>query len=194
MSGAEMDRTGPKPEEHNFEELNASVQLPWQSNLPQGASTETFSTRVVLTVTTGRLLTEPQEERGNGFDNLYKILSYMTGDEAYTHALGRFAEECRPWLNRWYPGLQGVERELVVLDARLEAANDKQAAVEQWLTETLIKLGIPSELEVAQIPRDDHTVRDPSDELKDVAGLDKKILRIDLRPQEPEDPADWWKK
>ena len=40
--------------------------------------TKRFSLRTVLTVTTGRLLTAPTEDGGNGIGDLYEILGWIT--------------------------------------------------------------------------------------------------------------------
>lgn len=69
-------------------------------------STKKFPLRDVLTVTTGRLLTKGKGKDDNGIGDLYKILGHMTGDDGVmTHQLGRFSEECKPWLLKWFPEL-----------------------------------------------------------------------------------------
>ena len=49
--------------------------------------TKTFDLGTVLTVTTGRLLTD--------IGNLYEILNFMTGDDLMTHQLPRATEACK---------------------------------------------------------------------------------------------------
>ena len=44
-----------------------------------------FPLRVVLTVTTGRLLTELKDNQNNGIGDLYDILNHMTGDTLFLH-------------------------------------------------------------------------------------------------------------
>ena len=70
--------------------------------------TKRFSLRTVLTVTTGRLLTAPTEDGGNGIGDLYEILGWITMESSpNTHQLGRFADECKPYLFRFFPELGG---------------------------------------------------------------------------------------
>lgn len=66
-------------------------------------TTKTFPLRVVLTVTTGRLLTEGKGPRDNGIGDLYEILNWITGDSLYTHQLPRAGKACRPWLLKCFP-------------------------------------------------------------------------------------------
>lgn len=61
-----------------------------------------FPTLAVLSVTSGRLLTQPSRAN-NGFDQIYEVLAWMTNDLPFTHQLGRFAEECKPWIYQWHP-------------------------------------------------------------------------------------------
>ena len=71
--------------------------------------TKQFDLRVLLTVTTGRLLTKSLEPGDNGISALYDLLGWMTNDQPFTHKLPRFADECNPWLLRWFPELAQVE-------------------------------------------------------------------------------------
>src|SRR3990167_6769223 len=48
----------------------------------------------VLSITTGRLVSP------RGIEGIYDILGYMTDDSPYTTQLGRFAEECLPYLEK----------------------------------------------------------------------------------------------
>ena len=61
-----------------------------------------FPTLAVLSVTSGRLLTQPSRAN-NGFDQIYEVLEWMTDDQPFTHQLGRFAEECKQWIYQWHP-------------------------------------------------------------------------------------------
>jgi len=67
-------------------------------------STKDFPTLAVLSVTSGRLLTETKDaSEGNGIDQIYEILGWMADDLSFTWQLGQFVEECKPWIYRWYP-------------------------------------------------------------------------------------------
>lgn len=58
---------------------------------------KTFSTGAALSVVTGRLLCE--------LDELYAILSYVTGTSVYTHQLPRASREAGPHILAQYPQL-----------------------------------------------------------------------------------------
>ena len=94
--------------------------------------TRSFPLRVVLTVTTGRLLT-------HGIKDLQCLLEFMTGERPLTHQLDRFIEECKPWLIRWHPALGVAERRLPILDQAMEI--DPSAGSELWLTALEQELG-----------------------------------------------------
>ena len=143
---------------------------------------KTFPLRVILTVTTDRLLTEPKDG-GNGIGDLYAILNHMTQDNLFTHQLGRASEECKPWLLRWYPELAacGVDKSMDSLDRWLNADRvGGSEAVRMWLTE--LKMMFPNlrdEYEIGQLPADDHEVKDAFDELVEMRGTDELIILID---------------
>ena len=141
-----------------------------------------FSLRTVLTVTTGRLLTNPRNGQ-NGIEDLYDILGFMTDDSPTTHQLGRFAEECKPWLLRWYPELIacGVEGSLQSLDGWIERdKSNGDEGIRMWLTELkMLFQNLRDEYEITKIPRDDHEVKDPYDELVAMLGTDEGIIVLD---------------
>jgi hypothetical protein len=131
--------------------------------------TKQFGLREVLTVTTGRLLTEPTPDGGNGIDKLYEILNWMTADDVYTHQLGRFANECKPYLLQWFPEFAEVNTHLDKLDELLKADNTKhkQHAIGLWLSELMSVVSAPlrANYDIPQIPQDDHDTIDPLSEL-----------------------------
>lgn len=131
------------------------------------SETRTFPLRTVLTVTTGRLLTKPRDGH-NGIQDLYEILGFMTDDQPYTHQLPRFAEECAPWLYRWFPILETVNYEsLDELDALVDSKG--KDGVDEWLEKIERQLGV-SEFAVGKIPRDDHQRKHAYDELVQMRG------------------------
>ena len=130
--------------------------------------TKTFPLRVVLTVTTYRLLTESRGQRDNGIMALHEILEWMTDDAVWTHQLPRFGDECKPWLLRWFPELKFCNEHLDELDALIaeDPTKEKEAAIQSWLAR--LKKAYPSLREVYQIPRipaDDHERKNAYDEL-----------------------------
>jgi hypothetical protein len=136
--------------------------------------TKRFTIRILLTVTTGRLLTEGPDD--NGISDLYDILGWMTGDAPFTHQLGRFAEECKPWLLRWFPELTpcGVNRSLEDLDRWLGADQiEGGEAIRMWLRELKVMFpNLKDGYDVPRIPQDDHEKKDPYDELVAMRGTD----------------------
>jgi len=115
----------------------------------------------------------------------------MTGDTPFTHTLGRFAEECKPWLYRWFPELERANdpKWLGQLDSLLSDAKTSQKEPDEavnvwlkWIQEPGI-LGLRANYEIGQIPRDDHEVKDPVEELVVMRGTDEGIIMIET----PED-------
>lgn len=107
----------------------------------KGASvmTKPFEVRVLLTCTTGRLLTKRKGERDNGIGDLYELLGWMTDDSPMTHQLGRFSRECAPYLLRWFPELSKADERLPELD-RLLKANEPEEGIEKWLASLQVRL------------------------------------------------------
>ena len=136
--------------------------------------TKKFPLRVVLTVTTGRLLTASKGPRDNGIDDLYKILNWMTGDELFTHQLPRAGNECKPWLLRWFPELAFVEVALGNLDDTIKKMGAEKG-VENWLG-WIMEKGIKTEYDVPKIPTKDHKRINPLDELVGMVGADKVVV------------------
>lgn len=142
-----------------------------------------FPLRTVLTVTTGKLLTAPAGD-DNGIGDLYDILEHMTGERPFTHQLGRFAKECKPWLCRWYPELDSPRLQFEVgrLTLMLEmdtGKNHTESLVLGWLS-GLTSSGLCIwEYSIGQIPMDDHDYKHPYDELVVMRGTDEEIILID---------------
>lgn len=150
-------------------------------------SKKTFPLRVILTVTTGRLLTEGKGPNDNGIGDLYEILGFMTNDSPMTHQLGRFAEECKPWLYRWFPELQKAEEpkwlarfDTLIEDSKHHESETIESAIETWLKwiQEPGTLGLKSEYEIGTIPMDDHERKNPYDELVIERGTDEGIIPI----------------
>lgn len=115
--------------------------------------TKTFPLRVLLTVTTGRLLTEPKAHRDNGIGDLYEILGWMTSDSPFTHQLGHFGEECKSWLLKWFPEIAPASASLTSLDRWIEAdkTGTAQEGIKMWLTE--LKMMFPNIKETYDVPK-----------------------------------------
>lgn len=142
------------------------------------AITKTFSARVLLTVTTGRLLTKSKGDRNNGIGDLYEILGWMTEDSPFTHQLGRFAEECKPWLLKWFPELEvaGSSKNIARLDELCENAKARcenlESALEMWFKWMMEPgtAGLKESYEVQRIPLDNHESKSPIEELVEMRG------------------------
>lgn len=142
--------------------------------------TKRFHLRVLLTVTTGRLLTKSDQPNDNGIGDMYDLLGWMTNDTPFTHQLGRFADECKPWLLRWFPKLAELDADV---DAMCEAKYDSPQIAEDFFESAMIgfaaKIG-QSEFDVPRIPRDDHEVKHPFDELVAMRGTDEGIAIVEI--------------
>lgn len=144
-------------------------------------NTKKFQLGTVLTVTTGRLLTARVSKNDNGIGDLYKILDWMTNDTSFTHSLGRFSEECKPWLYRWFPELKEAESRLEGPNKSLDTMMAEYGAKEgiaKWIQWMVSDYGIKEEYEVPKIPMDDHETKDPVDELREMVG-DKPVIVIE---------------
>lgn len=139
---------------------------------------KTFALRTILSVTTGRLLTEPQGERDNGIGRMYELLGHMTNDSPFTHQLGRFAEECKPWLLKWFPELKMVNACLDKLDGWIKKdQTDGQEGIKLWIAELqLLDPKIQHNYDIGPIPMDDHDKKHPWDELAAMRGTDEGII------------------
>jgi hypothetical protein len=141
-------------------------------------ATKRFELRVLLTVTTNRLLTKTAGPNDNGIQDLYDILGWMTNDSPFTHQLPRFAQECRPWLLRWFPGLEIAKSDTA--KACLDALLDSNGAegIEQWLKQCVDVYGLKTHYDVPRIPADDHEKKHPYDELVEIRGTDEGIVIV----------------
>lgn len=148
---------------------------------------KTFTLGTVLSVTTGRLLTVPTDGNdGNGIGDLYDLLGWMTNDSPFTHQLGRFSAECKPWLLRWHPELAEADKHLTedsgadsldyMIKCVKESGHDTRFAVSNWLSLCVADWGMKREYDITRIPRDDHEVKNPYDELVEMRGTDEGIV------------------
>jgi len=108
----------------------------------------------------------------------------MTGEAPFTHSLGRFADECRPWVYRWYPELASpkLAAEVEHLADMLGPDMDRAAVatlIQAWLSRLIVKGICQAEYEIGQIPQDDHESKPPYDELVAMMGTDENVIVID---------------
>ena len=123
-----------------------------------------FPLRTVLTVTTGRLLTLPKGKCDNGIGDLYELLEHMTGDAPYTHSLGRFSDECKPKLLKWFPELSNAD--LDELDRLLKQPD----GINAWLKLCEEKWRMSPQYSIAANTIDSHEHKNPITELAGMIG------------------------
>jgi len=122
-------------------------------------NTKQFHLGDVLSITTDRLVSP------TGIDGVYEILDFMSGDCNFTHQLPRVADECKPYLLNQFPQLRDVD---------VSTVNNGNWT--EWLNAQVEKYG--KMFDVEAISMDDHTIRDPLEELCEMVG-DKPIIVID---------------
>ena len=126
-------------------------------------TTKDFPTLAVLSVTSGRLLTQPKDaSEGNGIDQIYEVLEWMSDDLPFTNQLVRFIEECKPWIYRQHPEIikadKWIENKLIE-KCEAEDVKDCQAAMLAKFGETIT---------LQKIPQGYHDFKNPIDELFEV--------------------------
>lgn len=118
-------------------------------------TTKKFSLGAVLSVTTGVLLCP--------IGDVYAILNYMTGDNLFTHQLGRASMECGPSLRTQIPAI-----------ADETASGVDGTNWQQWLAEAAQRYG--AEFDVSPLPAHAHEFIDPISELAEVVHPDRIIV------------------
>lgn len=121
-------------------------------------ATRSFHLGDVLSVTTAYLVAP------RGIEAMYDLLSFMTGDELFTHQLSRAREECAPDLLRQYPDLAEVW---------VPAEFGDEAHVLSWLAKQVVVFG--EHLDVTPLAEGDHTRIDPLTELASMVGPERII-------------------
>src|SRR6185503_6504134 len=88
----------------------------------------------------------------------------MTNDSPYTHQLGRFCDECKPYLLQWFPELVPVQGSMKSLEGWMDRDQTptKQEGIKMWLTELkMIFPEIKDTYNIPRIPKESHVVRNP---------------------------------
>ncbi len=122
----------------------------------------------ILSITTGRL-TSPR-----GMDGIYDILGYMTDDSPFTTQLGRFAEECKPYLE------QQLGEAIKAYSEVPETITDS-LSLYKWLHAVTEGMNGDPFLRVGKVGEKDHAVMDVMSELELDHGPEimKKVIQID---------------
>lgn len=152
-----------------------------------GILTKEFSLGDVLSITTGRLVSERH------MDGVYDILNWMTGDNLFTHQLPRAAEACAPVLCAQLSRLNPEENaelkaEVEGLIQSLEGLNEKaerEAAISAWLVTLKAKYGDSFQI----IPLKGWESRDPLAEAVEMFGADK-VIAVSA-DEEPPVESEW---
>ena len=95
----------------------------------------------------------------------------MTDDTLFTHQLKRAADECKPFLLYWYPGLRDAT-ELV------QRTCDSGGDVESLIARLEARFG--TGLVVRKLSDAQHERRDPYDELVEMRGSEEGICSIQI--------------
>lgn len=144
-----------------------------------------FSLRTVLTITTGKLLTESSDPKDNGIGDVYKILSHMVGYSVFTHQLPRIGKQVEPILLKKFPELGNVD--LVALDAALKPVEGDRARVEEviaaWAAAEIAR-GLAPDYEIEPLTNPEPP-RDPLGELIEMVGPEKVIVAVAPDEKEP---------
>lgn len=124
----------------------------------------------VLSITTGRLISP------RGMDGIYDILGYMTDDSPFTTQLGRFAEECKPYLEQLLG--EAIKVPETITDS---------LSMYKWLHSVTEGMGGDPFVTVSKVGKKNHAVMDPMTELELDHGPDimKKVIQIDPKLIEP---------
>lgn len=111
-----------------------------------------------------------------GMEGIYDILSYMTNDEVSSLQLGRFADECEPFLRRQFDG------ELSSFYDPPEEALADVPSMYRWLSQVAAAIG-ESLLTVHPIPEESHAIIDAATEMELDYGSDfmrQKVIELDI--------------
>lgn len=119
-------------------------------------------------------------------EGVYDILSFMTGDNLFTHQLPRARDECTPYLLEQFPQFDTYEMRFAVgeLIEMLETPSGKKELdklILGWLSKlTSGKYGVKCEekLEVKPIPWGAHLSKDPIEEAADMIGDSERVIAV----------------
>ena len=122
--------------------IKAAYEKPEENKLPSiEDTTKDFPTLAVLSVTSGRLLTQPKDaNEGNGIDQMYEVLGWMTDDLPFTD------EECKQWIYQWHPEIIEADKMIenkLIERCEAEDVKDCQTAMLAKFGETITLQKIP---------------------------------------------------
>jgi len=126
----------------------------------------------ILSITTSRFVSP------RGLKGIFDILEYMTDDNPYDTQLGRFAEECKPYLEREL----GEAIKLEVPDT----VKDK-LSLYKWLRAVTEDMGGDPFLKVGKVNEEDHARIDNITELKLDYGDEIEDKIVTFKPEDRQD-------
>ena len=120
---------------------------------------KSFDISDILSVTDGKLVSRRH------VDGVQDILSYMCGEDIFTHQLPRAMGECAPHLAKQHPDLAAVKVP--------EGLHDRESC-DAFLDGVAAELGASREVE--PLPSSAHEVIHPIEELCDMVGTDRVFV------------------
>lgn len=124
---------------------------------------KTFKLRTILTITTGCLLTERKGPQDNGISDLYELLEHMTGTPPFTHQLGRFSEECKPFLLEQFPEMNRAD-----IETLNSLEGEPYERVEAFLKLCTSEWGMKDTYVIEPLPQGTHDEKNPILELAEM--------------------------
>lgn len=109
-------------------------------------TTKRFHIGDVLTVTTGKLLSQ------GGMRSVYEILKHLAGEPIFTHQIGRVLQEAAPHVLKQFPALASERGDDVTPEGHALWLEEMAGAYGEWL-------------DVAPLPEHAHESIDPISEL-----------------------------
>lgn len=127
-------------------------------------SARSFHLGDILSATTGALVSPTH------MDGVQRILSFMVGEDLFTHQLPRAVDECKPALLEQHPDLAAVVFPDTVAHTEVE--------VEAWLAQQVALFG--EYRDVLPLRPEDHTHINPFVELRTMAPqADLLVIEVD---------------
>jgi len=143
-----------------------------------------FQTGKVLSITTGFLLCE------NHVDGLYEILNFMTGENLFTHQLGRATKICAPAIIENYPSFDPEQnpelafalRELQEMLKTETAKGQEMELLRGWLASQIYPV-YGEYVTIETLPEWRRNSKDPIEELEEMVPKEKIIAaQTDSKP------------
>jgi len=136
-------------------------------------SQKNFHLGDLLSVTTGLLVSS------RGFDGVYEILNFLTGDDLMTHQLPRACRAAADWLTSQYPELHGPTAALQEAAQSPGWPASLEIIMVRLATDFCQGARLLPYLEIRSMPRQMWLHVDPLQELAAMIGNDKIIVVVE---------------